>query len=86
MGDLPVLAAGAQEIASHTTQGQPAAARVVVIEGLDLDGRYPDGGDTAVNEGPKLAVPVLSRLAVSGLALSDFAAPLTDETLNAPFF
>jgi hypothetical protein len=54
--------------------------------GLNLYGRYPDGGYPAIDQGIELSFYILFRLAKSALSRRDPAPPPANLTLNMLIF
>jgi len=76
MGDLPVLTAGAKEVAAQAAHGKPLTPRKEMKKRLDLDGRYSQGGHAAIDGGEKLTAHIPPCPAVAALSGGDGAPAL----------
>lgn len=82
MGDIPVLTAGAFEIAAQAPQGKPVAARIVVEKGGFLNGRDHYRGYLSIDQGVEMASPIHPGITIPPLTFRYNTPALANSTLN----
>src|SRR4051812_49259568 len=83
LGDVPVLAEAAAEVAAGGSEREHVRAREEVVERLLLDRIGGEAGGAAVAERPELAAFVLADVAKPRLALADAAVARAERAEQA---
>ena len=84
MGDIPILTAGAFEIAAQGPQGKPVAARIVGEKGVFLNGRDHYRGYPSIDQGVEMASPIHPGLTIPPLAFR-YNTPALAHIALSPF-